>query len=177
MSAGQLQAGSGQPHASGAPRPALALEPLGANTARRLNACLTAEDERVAWRQLCRTMADSPGTAHVWALQVQGRPIGVVAVMLMDPGFAEVGFLVLRPHRGKGWATEAVAMAAELAFSRLGVHRLAAATPASHAAAAAVLERAGFHREGLLRDGCFDGRAYEDCLLYARLADDPRAPS
>jgi len=65
-----------------------------------------------------------------------------------------------------------VAALASHAFGRLGVHRLAAATPASNPAAARVLEGAAFRLEGLMRGACFDGMSWRDSLLYARLSTD-----
>jgi ribosomal-protein-alanine N-acetyltransferase len=43
---------------------------------------------------------------------------------------------------------------------------------ADNGASARTLERAGFRREGLLRQSFFDGRSYRDTLVYGLVASD-----
>ena len=85
----------------------------------------------------------------------------------------EVGYWLLVPARGRGVATRAVLAAVEHAFAH-GVHRVEAHVRIGNVASERVLERAGFHREGVkrrfLRLGT-DERRY-DATLFARLADD-----
>jgi RimJ/RimL family protein N-acetyltransferase len=85
----------------------------------------------------------------------------------------EVGYWLLVPARGRGVATRTVLAAVEHAFAH-GIHRVEAHVRTGNGASERVLERAGFHREGVkrrfLRLGA-DERRY-DATLFARLADD-----
>ncbi len=57
-------------------------------------------------------------------------------------------------------------------FNSLRLHRLEAACIPSNAASIALLEKAGFKREGYARRYlCING-VWQDHLLYARLRDD-----
>jgi len=65
-------------------------------------------------------------------------------------------------------------MAPVLALARgLGLHRLQALVLPEHRASARVLEKAGFTREGTLRDYEFwPGRGFVDLVLYAILLEE-----
>jgi ribosomal-protein-alanine N-acetyltransferase len=75
---------------------------------------------------------------------------------LYRPQFAhrrsEIGFALGRAHWGKGYAGEAIALAIEFAFGPLDFHRLEADVEPRNTASLRTLERAGFRREGLLRE-------------------------
>jgi ribosomal-protein-alanine N-acetyltransferase len=60
------------------------------------------------------------------------------------------------------------------AFEELKLHRLEAACMPSNAASIRVLEKNGFQREGLARRYLKINGVWQDHLLYATLADDPR---
>jgi RimJ/RimL family protein N-acetyltransferase len=66
------------------------------------------------------------------------------------PYRAVTGYVLARPHWGKGFASEALA-AVVASAARLGVQRLYALCHVAHAATARVLERSGFTLEGVLR--------------------------
>ncbi len=85
----------------------------------------------------------------------------------------EVGYWVGRRHWGRGIATAALAAFARWAFAAFPrLLRLEARVFAGNAASEAVLRRAGFRREGLLRRAVFkDGRAL-DLLVYGLLRED-----
>ncbi|CUI08341.1 GNAT family N-acetyltransferase [Massilia sp. P8910] len=150
----------------------LLLEPLDSACARALRDRIADDDERTAWMQLCRTLAERPDLTSAWIVYCDGRALGTVALMLVDDTIGEIGFLVVRPERGRGYAREAVAAVTRHAFTAIGLHRLAGVTQSDNPAAAAVLERCGFRREGLMRGSHADGAVHRDCWLYARLATD-----
>ncbi|MDM5177184.1 GNAT family protein [Massilia sp. DJPM01] len=150
----------------------LVLEPFDSICARALRARLEDDDEREAWVHLCQALAERPDMTSAWIVYRDGRALGTVAVMLVADTIGEIGFLVLRSERGQGYGREAVGAVVRHAFTRMGLHRLAGATPAADPAAAAVLERCGFQREGLMRGSYVHGVAHRDCWLHARLATD-----
>lgn len=76
--------------------------------------------------------------------------------------------------RGKGlgtWATEA---ARDFAFEELKLHRLSLDVFSFNQQAERIYKKAGFHREGVLRDAIADGERYADDILMAILEDDWR---
>ncbi|CAL9539673.1 hypothetical protein SUDANB145_04195 [Streptomyces sp. enrichment culture] len=97
---------------------------------------------------------------------------------------ARVGYWVLPEARGRGVATRALLLAAEYAFTGLGLHRLELGHGMGHGASCRVAERCGFRAEGVLRGAMFEADrhdAFRDVHLHARLATDepprpPRAP-
>jgi ribosomal-protein-alanine N-acetyltransferase len=70
--------------------------------------------------------------------------------------------------------TEAVGVVLDFAFGQAGLHRIQVAVMPSNAASRRVVAKAGFREEGLaLRYLEIDGR-WEDHVLHAVTADEPR---
>jgi RimJ/RimL family protein N-acetyltransferase len=67
-------------------------------------------------------------------------------------GQAMIGYSLVSAYRGRGFMTRAVSLLVDWAFANTALHRIAAGTDAANAASHAVLERAGFGREGLHRE-------------------------
>ncbi|MDT0630589.1 GNAT family N-acetyltransferase [Rubrivirga sp. S365] len=61
-----------------------------------------------------------------------------------EAGQAEVGYWIGVPFWGRGYATEAVRLAARVAFDELGLDRVVAEVLETNPASARVLEKAGF---------------------------------
>jgi ribosomal-protein-alanine N-acetyltransferase len=87
---------------------------------------------------------------------------------------AAVGYWVGKPYAGRGYMTRALAGAVRFAFDELKLHRVEAACMPNNLASIRVLERNGFQREGLARRYLKINGVWQDHLLYATLADDPR---
>jgi len=87
---------------------------------------------------------------------------------------AAVGYWIGKPYAGRGLMTKAVAGIVRFAFEELKLHRLEAACMPSNTASIRVLEKNGFQREGLARRYLKINGVWQDHLLYATLADDPR---
>jgi RimJ/RimL family protein N-acetyltransferase len=84
-----------------------------------------------------------------------------------DPALGEVGYLLAPEARGRGAATRALGLLVGWAFRELGMRRVQALVHPDNPASAAVLERLGFEREGLLRSYRPGG---EDRIMFAVLA-------
>ena len=82
---------------------------------------------------------------------------------------AKVGYWLGEPFWGRGIATAAVRALSEQAFAQLDVARLEAAVFGWNLASARVLEKAGYVREGVLRNSVFKDDQLGDSFLYARL--------
>jgi RimJ/RimL family protein N-acetyltransferase len=97
--------------------------------------------------------------------------IGDVAVHLHDNlKQAEVGFTLAPQHQKQGYATEAVRAVLDRLFRVQGLHKVAGECDARNVASAALMERLGFQREGLLRQQTFIKGEWTDDLLYGLLA-------
>jgi RimJ/RimL family protein N-acetyltransferase len=81
----------------------------------------------------------------------------------------EIGAVLAPEHRGKGVGTTAQRLLADYLFDTTTVHRLCACTEVDNIAEQRSLEKAGFDREGLLRQAAFRGGAWRDEIAYARL--------
>lgn len=86
---------------------------------------------------------------------------------------ATVGYWMGERHAGQGHMSRAVRALVPFAFTHLRLHRLEAACLPHNRPSMRLLERVGFHREGLARGlVCINGR-WQDHIVYAILADDP----
>jgi RimJ/RimL family protein N-acetyltransferase len=85
---------------------------------------------------------------------------------------AEIGYSFRLDHRGRGYATEAAAALVGLAFTDLGVHRVAGRLDARNTASARLLERLGMRREGLLVQNELIKGEWTDEMIYAVLASE-----
>jgi RimJ/RimL family protein N-acetyltransferase len=88
-----------------------------------------------------------------WSIHHQGRSIGGINIRFFhDHRIAELGYSIGRPWWGHGFATEAVRALVSAAFETYGrLARVRAMADARNAASLRVMEKAGFTREGLLR--------------------------
>ncbi|WP_341501968.1 GNAT family protein [Gallaecimonas sp. GXIMD4217] len=103
-----------------------------------------------------------------------GRPVGITGFRCdWAPNCqAELGFLLLPEHQGQGYGFESLEALLDFAFDRCGYHKLTATVTSGNLASAALLEKAGFQREGCLREHYrLHGRWHDD-WLYGLLAAD-----
>lgn len=103
-----------------------------------------------------------------------GRVIGDASLLLRSVGNrqAEVGWVLHPDFGGKGYATEASRAMLDIAFGRLGVHRVVAQLDARNAASGAMAERLGMRREALFRHDMWFKGAWGDSLYYAILDEE-----
>ncbi|MEV4570642.1 GNAT family protein [Nonomuraea sp. NPDC049419] len=79
---------------------------------------------------------------------------GHLQLMQVAPalGQAMIGYSLVPEFRGRGFMTRAVRLLVDWAFAATPLHRIVAGTDVTNTASHAVLERAGFQREGLHRE-------------------------
>ena len=87
---------------------------------------------------------------------------------------AELGYILLRSHWGRGLMHEALTAVTRLVFDALTIRRLEADIDPRNRASMQVVERLGFVREGLLRDRWLVAGEVSDTAFYGLLATDPR---
>ena len=107
-----------------------------------------------------------------------GRIIGESIINEIDWNLRSANFrigLYQLTERGKGigtWATEATR---DFAFEKLRLHRLELDVYSFNPRAEKVYLKAGFKREGVLRDAIMDGNEYADDILMSILEDEWKA--
>jgi ribosomal-protein-alanine N-acetyltransferase len=104
-----------------------------------------------------------------------GEVIGRVALDNVVMGAwhnATIGYFVDGAATGRGFATQAVALACRFAFEDAGLHRVQGAVMPNNKASARVLEKVGFRHEGLAQRYLFIDGAWRDHDIYALTAED-----
>lgn len=116
------------------------------------------------------------GTSHEFAIVAAGggEYLGSIGFQTgADPRRFAVGYLVAPAARGRGVATRALRLGVRWIFPAFGVQRLALWTLPGNVASQRVAEKAGFRREGLVRNWQVgrDGRSL-DVVMFAMTPDD-----
>ncbi|WP_336206739.1 GNAT family N-acetyltransferase [Nonomuraea sp. LPB2021202275-12-8] len=121
-------------------------------------------------------LSDDGGTLTVCAGdQVAGRIQWFKAGGWAPPATSwcwTIAIMLVPDHRGRGIGTEAQRQLATYLFDHTRAHRIQAYTDAQNHAEQRALEKAGFEREGVLRQAQWRGGRWHDQLLYARLRSD-----
>ena len=85
---------------------------------------------------------------------------------------AYVGYYAFAPHAGQGYMSEAFALALDVAFRDLGLHRVEANVQPTNTRSVALAERVGFVREGYSRRYVKVAGRWRDHVRFALLAED-----
>jgi 2-iminobutanoate/2-iminopropanoate deaminase len=119
------------------------------------------------------------GTSMTWVMVGPQRPrqaLGMFTVWSTEHG-QELGYCLTPDAWGKGLMTETVRAVTARLLADAEVWRVWATCDLANTGSIAVLEKAGFRREGLLRRSAIHpnlGPHPRDCLLYAAVTDDER---
>lgn len=106
----------------------------------------------------------------VWALEVNGEASGGIGIELhtdVERVSAEIGYWLGERMWGHGIVTEALVAVTAEAFRRYDLTRLYAVPFADHHASVRVLEKAGYVREGWMRQSAIKDGRIRDQFLYA----------
>lgn len=82
---------------------------------------------------------------------------------------ALLGYSLDQEHNGKGYTTEAAKLVVKYAFETLNLHRIEAGVMPDNIASIRVLEKAGFHKEGIARKNVKINGRWEDHQMLAIL--------
>ena len=127
---------------------------------------------------ITRTLAQPNPTS--FAIDVGGEAVGGIS---LHPGSdierlsAELGYWLGEPYWGRGITTAAIVLVTGYAFTELGFIRVFAVPFARNPASCRVLEKAGYVREGVMRQSAIKGGVIEDQYMYAALKRDWVPPS
>lgn len=83
-----------------------------------------------------------------------------------------IGINLVPAERGRGYGTEAQRLLALHLFATTGVYRVEASTDVENVAEQRSLEKAGFHREGVLRGAQHRAGAWHDLVQYGMVRAD-----
>ncbi len=111
------------------------------------------------------------GSEYSWVLTQRGddRLVGMVGVRI-DGSKVELGYVLARPHWGRGYMPEAIKAVNEWALKQDGIYRVWAVCDVENYASARVLEKVGMQREGVLRRWSVHpnlGDEPRDCYCYS----------
>ena len=120
-------------------------------------------------RTFLKWIAGQPNPT-VWAIEVDGEASGGIGIELhtdVERVSAEIGYWLGESVWGRGIATEALKAVTAEAFRQLDITRLYAVPFADHTASIRVLEKAGYVREGHLRQSAIKDGKIRDQALFA----------
>jgi len=99
--------------------------------------------------------------------------LGEVSLVMLEPGMAELGCAVVPEARGRGIASQSLAVLSDWALRELSLRRLQVAVDARNTAALKLAQNAGYRREGLLRSLWEVDGERMDAVMFSRLPGDP----
>lgn len=99
------------------------------------------------------------------------RMIGTIGLVTRDTEnqTAEVGFSLCALHWGQGLMSEALSAYLRYLFFLPGLNRIEAQHDVLNPASGAVMENAGMHKEGVLRERIYYKKRYASVVLYSAL--------
>lgn len=133
---------------------------------------------RPAFRSRLRRYEQDHLAGHALALFLfldNGRLAGGLTLGSIRRGAAQsctLGYWMGEAHAGRGHMHAALKAVVPYAFEAMRLHRIEAACIPDNMRSLALLEKAGFRREGYLRQYLKINGVWRDHLLYARIAGD-----
>lgn len=107
---------------------------------------------------------------NVWAIEVNGEAaggIGIERLSDVEHVSAEIGYWLGEAYWNRGVVTDALRLVTDEVFRTTDVMRIFALPFADNAGSVRVLEKAGYVREGTLRDSAIKDGQLRDQFLYA----------
>jgi [ribosomal protein S5]-alanine N-acetyltransferase len=107
-----------------------------------------------------------------FSIDVNGEVVGGIGLVPgtdIESRSAEVGYWVGPEYWNRGIATAALERICRYGFEELGLLRIFATPIAWNPASFRVLEKAGFEREGVMRNACVKDGRVADMILYAKV--------
>lgn len=125
------------------------------------------------WRvpEFRKSLKDS----YVFTIEADGEIAGEIVLEYPARGRSgySVGFRVGRRFWNQGICTEALKQIARFAFDELNLHKLFGDNDADNPASGRVFEKAGFTKEGVLKDQVFRDGEYIDVTMWGLINPAP----
>ncbi|MCM3718161.1 GNAT family N-acetyltransferase [Fictibacillus phosphorivorans] len=100
--------------------------------------------------------------------------IGQIGLFKLERGpgqKAMVGYSLDKEHNGKGYMTEALKLIVRFAFNQIKLHRIEAQVMPRNIGSVRILEKNGFHKEGIAKKNVMINGKWEDHQMLAILND------
>ena len=111
------------------------------------------------------------GKSYCWLIFRTDREELIGAIAAREDQGINLGYLLARPSWGQGFMSEALGAIVEWAFTVPSIFRVWAVCDLENEASARLLERNGFHQEGILRKWSLHPNVSDiprDCFCYAK---------
>lgn len=130
------------------------------------------EEARAYLAGIERNFAERTGFKWAITRRDHDRLIGTTSLFRLDGphNTGEIGYALGSAHWGNGYAAEAVHRTCQFGFERLGLRRIEADIDPRNHASIQVIEKAGFQREGVLRERYIYNGEIQDVVYYGLLA-------
>ena len=121
-------------------------------------------------------LRESGAGVHL-AIVAGGEHVGAISLFKTDWDLqaTEVGYGVAVPHRGKGYATEALTALTGWTLTKGGMQRVQLTANTDNLPSLRVATKAGFVAEGVLRRASLEDDGLHDLAVFSRLNDDQQA--
>lgn len=108
-----------------------------------------------------------------WGITIKGNPkiIGIIGHYRIQPENhrAEIGYMSLPEHNGKGYITEAIQAVVGYGFEQMNLHSIEAVIDPDNIASERVLQKNGFVKEAhILENELWEGKFW-DTVIYSLL--------
>ncbi len=124
---------------------------------------------------LMRQVSASENVIFMMTDKKSGQPIGLTGLYDIHPTARKAEFrIIIGEERfwGKGYGTEAARLMLSYGFDRLNLNRIWLGVTADNVAGVRAYEKAGFAREGILRNDLYRNGRYYDSIRMAVLREE-----
>ena len=105
-----------------------------------------------------------------------GTKIGFIAHFETHGKLKAIGYALLPDERGRGYGSESIRIMADYLFLSKDIVRIQAETHPRNIASQRALEKAGFKKEGIIRQSFFSRGAWRDTALFSILREEWKEP-
>ena len=115
-------------------------------------------------------LSSNPKDTFAYAVDIDGKAVGSIGAFRQGNihfRTAELGYYLAEEYWGKGIMTEAVKLLCEKIFAETDIIRIFAEPFTCNAGSRRVLEKAGFHLEGIMKNNAFKNGQVLDMALYS----------
>lgn len=102
-----------------------------------------------------------------------GQVVGILDLTQFDPKHqrAELGLVIARPFRGRGYAEQTMLLCHAYAHSTLHLHQLYAIIAVDNEASLQLFRKLGYRVTAHMADWLFDGSQYSDAVMVQKILD------